>query len=137
MALEEVVKQLAETFQHEGNTHAIYGEPVKLETKTIIPVACVQLGGGGGGLQRPANTEGAKLAALGGGGGAGFTVFPVGFLHEEKGEVVFTPIHVDVKNRPFLTEASHSIGVAIDTFTNTFAAYAKKALGGTKHEAKA
>lgn len=95
----------------------MFGEPVKLDTKTIIPVACVQFGGGGGGGMSPPVKEGAAAPVFGGGGGGGFSVNPVGFIHEEDGAVVFTPIHVDVKNKPFLTEAAQGLGRAIDTVT--------------------
>lgn len=127
MPFDDVVKQLSEALTQEGNTRAVFGEPVKLETKTIIPVACIQLGAGGGGVL-PAAIEQSQAVRrfIGGGGGGAFSVFPVGYLHEEHGEVVFTPIHLDVKNKPFLTEASHGIGKAIDTVTGAFSAYAKK-----------
>jgi uncharacterized spore protein YtfJ len=133
MPFEDVVKQVAETLEREGNARAVFGEPVKLETKTVIPVACVQLGGGGGGM-RPGAAARGKLAQLmlGGGGGGGFLVYPVGFIHEEHGEVVFTPIHLDVKDKPLLAEASHGLGKTIDVVTSAFSAFARKQLGARR-----
>ena len=116
MAFDEMLRQVAEMLEKEGNARTVFGEPVKLDTKTIIPVAQVQFGGGGGGMSPPVK-EGAQAPVFGGGGGGGFTVQPVGFIHEEDGEVVFTAIHVDVKNKPFLTEAAQGLGRAIDTVT--------------------
>lgn len=117
MAFDDVLRQVAETLEKEGNARTVFGEPVKLDTKTIIPVALVQFGGGGGGVS-PRGKEGdAPAQGFGAGGGGGFAVQPVGFIHEEDGAVVFTPIHVDVKNKPFLTEAAQGLGRAIDTVT--------------------
>jgi uncharacterized spore protein YtfJ len=91
-----VLRQVAETLEKEGNARAMFIEPVKLDRKSIIPVACVPFGSGGG---------------------VGFSVNPVGFVHEEDGAVVFTRNHLDVKNEPFLTEAAQELGRAIDTVT--------------------
>ncbi len=123
MAIEELVRKVAETLEKEGNTRAIFGEPIKLDTKTLIPVACVAVGGAGAGVSPKADQRG-----FGAGGGGGLNVMPVGFIHEQAGEIVFTPIHLDVKGRPFLTEASQGIGRAIDTMMGTFSAYARQRL---------
>jgi uncharacterized spore protein YtfJ len=139
MSFEEVVKELAEVLKKEGNTHAVFGEVQKLETKTIIPVACVQFGGGGGGMI-PGGSEKAKTPKpmFGGGGGGGLAIFPVGYLHEEHGEVVFTAIHLDPKNRPLLGEASYGLGKAIDSVTHAFTEFTKKRLSsGARHRARA
>ena len=90
---EEIVKQVAETIQKEANARAVFGEPAKLDTHVVIPVASVVIslsGGGGGGSRKP----GAEIARLFGGGGGGLQVIatPVGFIHEKNGEVVFTRI---------------------------------------------
>jgi uncharacterized spore protein YtfJ len=122
MAMEEMVKQIAEAVEKEGNSRAVFGEPMKLETKTVIPVAAIQLAGGGGvGGSPEKNGQRLIKAIFGGGGGGGFDVHPVGFIHERNGEVVFTPIHLDVRGKPYLTEASAGIGRAIDTLSTAVA----------------
>ena len=93
MSFEEIVRQVAETIQKEANARAVFGEPAKLDTKVVIPVASVVIqisGGGGGGTRKP----GAEIARLfgGGGGGLNVTAAPVGFIHEKDGAVVFTRI---------------------------------------------
>ena len=84
--VEALAKQIAHTIEQGGNAKAIFGEPVKLSTQTLVPVALVStsLGLGGG------------HAKVMGGGGGGFQlrVVPIGFIHEKDGQVVFTSIDV-------------------------------------------
>ena len=104
MAIEEVVKDIAAALEAEGNTKAVFGEAVKLDTKTVIPVAAVRLGGGGAGVAPGANGSHLLKALFGGGGGGAYDLRPVGFIAERDGEVVFTPIRLDVRGKPFLAE---------------------------------
>jgi len=86
MDLEAIAKHIAETIGHSGDAKAVFGEPLKLATQVIVPVAAVSshVGGGGG------------RSGIGSGGGGGFhlRVVPVGYIHERDGAVVFTPIDV-------------------------------------------
>lgn len=130
MAMEDMVKQIAEAVEKEGNSRAVFGEPMKLETKTLIPVAAIQLAGGGGAGGSPDKTgKGIMKAIFGGGGGGNFDVHPVGFIHERDGEVIFTPIHLDVRGKPYLTEASAGIGRAIDTLSSAVATFTHRRKG--------
>ena len=113
MDIEDLVKQVAVTLERDGSAHAVFGESIKLEHHTIVPVAVVTGGGGGGGSQ------GATNGAFAGGAGIGLTVRPVGFIYESGEEVVFTPIHVDARNKPaVLTEAAFGVRRAIDLVTS-------------------
>ena len=122
MAMEEVVKQVTEMLEKEGNSKAVFGEVVKLDTHNIIPVAVIEVGGGGGGTnpQKPA-------PFFAGGGAMAVKVRPVGFIQEKNGEVLFTPIHVDVRDKPFLTEASNGLGKAIDAVVSIASSAAGRA----------
>lgn len=86
MDVEAIAKHIAETIERSGNAKAVFGEPVKLATQTIVPVAAISshVGGGGG------------RAGFGGGGGGDFylRVVPVGYIHEKDGAVVFSAIDV-------------------------------------------
>ena len=105
--VEAVARELAALFQAEANTHTIFGEPLALETRKIIPVATIEIGAGGGGgfgqgfaidAVRGAIATAKKLVptgrGAGGGGGLGIKVRPVGYLSEENGRVVFTAITI-------------------------------------------
>jgi hypothetical protein len=65
----------------------------------VVPVAMVAIelgGGGGGGTRKPA----AEIARMFGGGGGGLKVVarPVGLIHEQEGDVVFTRIEADKRS---------------------------------------
>jgi uncharacterized spore protein YtfJ len=64
-----------------GRVQTIFGDPIKLDTQTIVPVCAVvaSFGAGGGGIP--------LLSGLGGGGD--LRVLPIGFLHEQDGVVRF------------------------------------------------
>lgn len=120
MSLEETMQQITETLGKEGNVRAVFGEPLKLEHHSVIPVAAVGVGGGGGIGKRPPATgaqsaDGANAAA----GGMAFAVRPLGFIHESGSEVVFTPIQSRPAN-PFLTQAASSLGRVINTVSGVF-----------------
>jgi uncharacterized spore protein YtfJ len=96
MPFEEIVKQVTETIQKEASARAVFGEPTKLDTHIVVPVATVSIelgGGGGGGTRKP----GAEIARIFGGGGGGLKVVarPVGLIHEQDGAVVFTRIEAE------------------------------------------
>ena len=110
----ELMKQVATSLEREGNVRTVFSEPVKLETHTVIPVATVGLGGGGGGAAG-SRESGSAANPLGGGGALAFNVRPVGFIHESGSEVVFTPIHIDGRGKPLLTEAAAALGRVIGT----------------------
>jgi uncharacterized spore protein YtfJ len=104
-SVETIARELSALFQTEANTHTIFGEPIQLETRKIIPIASIEIGaGGGGGFGQSFAAEAVKEAietakrlvpsarGAGGGGGLGVKVRPVGYLSEENGRVVFTAI---------------------------------------------
>ena len=105
MPYEDLVKQMGVALERDGNVQAVFGEAVKLEHHTIIPVAVVAGGGGAGGTQ-------GDLSA--GGMGMALNVRPVGFIYESGDEVLFTPIHLDGRNRPLWSEAAFGVRRAID-----------------------
>ena len=100
MAYENLVKEMGVAFERDGNVQAVFGEAIKLEHHTIIPVAVVAGGGGAGGSA--------------GGMGLGLNVRPVGFIYESGDQVLFTPIHLDGRNRPLWSEAAFGVRRAID-----------------------
>jgi uncharacterized spore protein YtfJ len=106
---QEILRSLAHAIETEGNVKAVFGDPVKLDGHTIIPVAGIFVGlGGGGGFGGGIGKTAAELAekllprslAAAGGGGINVMVRPVGFIHEGKEGVVFTPIATPELHRP-------------------------------------
>ncbi|MBK7864702.1 MAG: hypothetical protein IPJ65_40100 [Archangiaceae bacterium] len=126
MTTEELVREVAQAVEHEGNARAVFGAPVKLDSKTVIPVAAVRFGGGGGGMHPDAGNSTLAKALFSGGAGGAFDVHPVGFIHERDGQVLYTPIHLDVRNKPFLNEAASGLGRLVETLSGVGQALFRK-----------
>ena len=70
-----------------GAVKRVFGEPIERDGVTVVPVARIMQGGGGG--------EGTNQDAEGGGGGFGLIARPVGVYRIEGGDVTWVPA-VDV-----------------------------------------
>ncbi|PJJ63540.1 hypothetical protein [Compostimonas suwonensis] len=82
--------QLAETVKSLG-VGSVYGEPVEVEGVTLVPVALVYYGFGGGSDGRD-DREGrdAESVSMSGGGGGGVTI-PVGAYIKDESGLRFRP----------------------------------------------
>ena len=78
------VERLADIVQVHANARQVYGEPVERDGTTIIPVARLQWGFGGGGLGRGAVERG--------GGGGGVRATAIGYIEFRDGKSEFRPI---------------------------------------------
>ena len=80
MNVKETLEALAERLQTTG-VRTIYGEPVSAEGRTIIPVARVSYGfGGGGGFSGKQTESSPDGNAEGAGGGGGVRAVPAGVI---------------------------------------------------------
>ncbi len=70
----EVLSKIGESLRSSATVRSVFGEPIQVEGKTIVPVAKVAYGFGAGGGQEIAHQ------GTGGGGGGGVRVSPVGVL---------------------------------------------------------
>jgi uncharacterized spore protein YtfJ len=82
---QSLLERIAEVVQVNANSKQVYGEPVERNGATIIPVAKIQWGFGGGGIGHG--------AAERGGGGGGVRAQPAGFIIVKDGEAEFRPYH--------------------------------------------
>lgn len=83
--MSDFVQRLGESIQVHANAKQVYGEPVERDGTTIIPVARVQWGFGGGGIGHgPAER---------GGGGGGALATPTGFIELKDGVAEFRQIY--------------------------------------------
>lgn len=84
MSIQELIKSISERVQTTASVKTVYGDPVTAEGKTIIPVARVRYGFGGGGgtqdLSPDSEATDEPQQQVGGGGGGGVEVSPVGFI---------------------------------------------------------
>ena len=83
--MSDLVERLAQQIQVTANAKQVYGEPVERDGTTIIPVAKVQWGFGGGAMGRGPVERG--------GGGGGARAFPTGFIELRNGKAEFRAIH--------------------------------------------
>ena len=84
MELQKFVEGLGEKVSVRATVNTVFGEPVSVGDKKVIPVARVAYGfggGGGGGSNRQAESSKIPmLAGEGGGGGGGVAALPVGVV---------------------------------------------------------
>jgi uncharacterized spore protein YtfJ len=82
MIMTNLVETLSgvETLQNHMNASLIYGEPIKLENKVVLPVAKIASGFGGGGIEieNVPNPKENGSEQGGRGGGGGIIAYPVG-----------------------------------------------------------
>ena len=75
----------------------VYGEPIKVDGKTIIPIAKVAYGAGAGAGAGPAKAEGEAQRDAAEGAGVGAYAAPVGVVEISEGETKFVPINLKKK----------------------------------------
>lgn len=88
VAAAPLLERLAERLGGRASARTVFGEPVVAEGVTVVPVARVTFGlGGGGGRERAAGKEGEGLGA-----GGGTHARPAGYIEIRAGRATFTPI---------------------------------------------
>ena len=87
----EILQSLSERFAASASVKQVYGEPIVVGGKTVVPIARVKygLGSGWGGGEQEGYDAGRPLAAGGGGGGGGVKASPVGALEITETSVRF------------------------------------------------
>ena len=83
MSFKETIQSIIDRLQGSASVKTVYGEPIKIEGKTIIPIAKISYGfGAGSGSSKEENGQG-------GGGGGGIAVRPKGVLEITSDETRF------------------------------------------------
>jgi uncharacterized spore protein YtfJ len=94
MAVEkfQLLESLAQKFQSNANVKAVFGEPVEAQGKTIIPVAKIAYGlGGGYGKLESSKSDNASQPDMGEGGGGGIIARPIGVVEITRKRTRFIP----------------------------------------------
>ena len=94
MSTNELIESAVEHLRMGASVKTVYGEPVVVDGKTIIPVARVAFGfgGGSGTKQNPEEEDGGAAAGESGeGAGGGMAAKPVGVVEISGGETKFVP----------------------------------------------
>ena len=78
MAANEMLEKLGESIGSRATVKSVFGEPIHAGDKTVVPIAKVCYGFGGGFGAGP--TKDGSPKGEGGGGGAGVRAYPAGAL---------------------------------------------------------
>ena len=93
MSAKELLRNLGETLGTTATVKSVFGEPIYLEGKTVVPIAKVSYGFGGGFGTGPAKHDMDHAPKGEGGGGGGWVqAYPVGALEITAAETRFIPI---------------------------------------------
>lgn len=90
MDVQNFIPTIAERLQSSATVKNIYGEPIERDGKTIIPVARIRYGFGGGMGTKGKDPE---QGEQGGGGGGGVNAIPVGVLEVTSEETRLIPFN--------------------------------------------
>ena len=98
MSIPERVQSIVDRLQTSASVKTVYGEPIKVDGKTIVPVARIAycFGMCSCGKKGEEEQQGKDQQSCGGGGG-GLSVRPAGVLEITEGETRFVPIGVGRK----------------------------------------
>ena len=103
---DRLLERLAERVGARATVEAVFGEPIRTGDLTVIPVAKVRWGFGGG---RGIAGEGAAAPGSGAGAGGGVQAEPVGYLEIRPEGATYQPI-TDARPSPLLLLAG---GIAL------------------------
>jgi uncharacterized spore protein YtfJ len=93
MIASEILEKIGESLSSTANVKTVFGEPIHVEGKTVVPIAKVAYGFGAGGSQGKAGSKGESGERPGGGGGGGVRAFPAGVLEITQGKTRFIPFN--------------------------------------------
>jgi uncharacterized spore protein YtfJ len=80
MELQTFFQGLKDSLLDRATVGTVYGEPVTVAEKKVIPVARVFCGFGGGAGTSKLSTNGPQAGGEGGGGGGGLVAIPIGVV---------------------------------------------------------
>jgi uncharacterized spore protein YtfJ len=87
MSATEMLQKIGDSLSGSANVKSVFGEPIQLDGKTVVPIAKVAYGFGAG-----SGTGGVESSkAEGGGGGGGVRAFPAGALEITAEHTRFIP----------------------------------------------
>jgi uncharacterized spore protein YtfJ len=76
MIAAELLKTIGERFQSSATVKNVYGDPITIGDRTVIPVARISYAFGGGG----GTSEAEQIPGGGGGGGGRVSAVPAGYI---------------------------------------------------------
>ena len=116
------VAKIADLISNRAGMHLVYAEPIVRDGVTIVPVARIRFGFGGGGGQSPTaegNPEAGRPSA-GGGGGGGVIAAPAGFLVLRGDEVSYRPIRDPARTALAVAAGAFAVSWALRALRRLF-----------------
>ncbi len=107
--MSDLIKSLIEPLQQSAAVRSVYGEPVTAQGKTVIPVARIAYGFGGGSGKFGRNDKPGE--GEGGGGGGGVLAIPTGVFEVSESGTRFVPASGD--HRKTLAVAFAALGLGM------------------------
>lgn len=107
---DRLLERMAELVGAKATVGAVFGEPIRHGDLTVVPVARVRWGFGGGSGRADDTATG---AASGSGGGGGIAADPLGYLEIAAGEVAFRPIREPYPSPVFLLAAGVTAAIVL------------------------
>ena len=92
VAYKSPIRVIFEKFSRHKDVSLIYGEPIELNNKRVLPVAKVSYAVGGGGGYSGESEESSAGQGEGGGGGGDIVIKPVGVYEITPEKVTFKPV---------------------------------------------
>jgi uncharacterized spore protein YtfJ len=93
MDLQKYFESIQDKIVNSAHVKTVFGDPIAAEGKTIIPVARIRYGFGGGMGAGPSRSGDEQRIGQGGGGGGGVMAVPVGVVEVTASGTRFIPIH--------------------------------------------
>ena len=89
----DMIEKIAQSVTSKATVDSVFGEPIHVEGKVVVPVARVAygFGGGGGSGSKSRENAGQPLEGGGGGGGGGAVAYPAGALEITAQQTRFIP----------------------------------------------
>jgi uncharacterized spore protein YtfJ len=92
------MQEFVESLRSTATVKSVFGEPIQIEGKTVVPIAKVAYRFGGGFRNQPKSGESHRDTKEGGGGGGGVKAFPAGALEITPSRTSFVPLHDALHN---------------------------------------
>jgi uncharacterized spore protein YtfJ len=88
----DMLEKIGDALGSTATVKSVYGEPIQMEGKVVVPIAKIAYGFGAGGGRGPAKHSGdVETQPEGGGGGGGMRAFPAGALEITPSGTRFVP----------------------------------------------
>ena len=107
---DRLLERLAELVSARAGVNAVFGDHVKHDNLTVIPVGRVRWGFGGGGGHADGQPSG---PASGSGGGGGVAADPIGYIEIGPDGATFRPIREPYPSPLFLIAAGLTVAIVI------------------------